>query len=416
LARKERDNGLAIEIRRLRKSFRIPIRQPETLKEQIIHPLRGSELKTLDVLDDISFEVLRGEFFGIVGRNGSGKSTLLKLIASVYRADSGRIRVAGTIGPVIELGVGFQPELTARDNVILNGLMLGLTPREARRRFDAVIDFAELSEFVDMKLKNYSSGMRVRLAFAITMQTDPDVLLLDEVLAVGDEPFQRRCQVAFEEFKRRGTKTIVLVTHAMTNLERYCDRAMLLERGRIERIGDPIEVGRRYMLLDPMTPRMVGAPKGVPARAPVRVRSLRLHDAEGGETNSFAPGKGLRVSAVLEAERDVDDPRVLLRITTGDGVSVFAPAPMRVGAVRLRPGGPVAVDVDVENELPPGRYALTCAVATGPGGDRAAISGAEGAEFDVLSDGGHVDGLVSLAHEVHFQPVSLHNASDEGER
>ncbi len=179
------DRAVAIEVRGLCKSFRVATGQPDTLKERFVHPFRATEYRELEVLRDISFDVHRGEFFGIVGRNGSGKSTLLKLLASIYRADRGRIRVAGTISPIIELGVGFHPEMSARDNVITNGLMLGLTPAEARRRFDAVIEFAELEDFVDMKLKNYSSGMRARLAFAIAIQIDPEILLLDEVLAVG---------------------------------------------------------------------------------------------------------------------------------------------------------------------------------------------------------------------------------------
>ena len=168
---------VAIEVRGVSKSFRIPTARADTLKERAVHPFRGRRFRKLDVLADVSFTVRRGEFFGIVGRNGSGKSTLLKILASIYRADRGRIRVAGQVAPIIELGVGFQPELTARDNVILNGIMLGLSAAEARRRFDAVIDFAELHDYLDLKLKNYSAGMSLRLAFALMLQSDPDVML-----------------------------------------------------------------------------------------------------------------------------------------------------------------------------------------------------------------------------------------------
>lgn len=244
----------AVEVSNLVKSFRLPIARPLTLKERAVHPTRRAQYRELKVLQDITFSVGRGEFFGVMGRNGSGKSTLLKLLASVYRADSGRIRIAGLVAPVVELGVGFQPEMSARENVFINGLMLGLTAREARRRFDSVIEFAELKDFVDLKLKNYSSGMRARLAFAIVMQTDPDVMLLDEVLAVGDPPFQRRCREAFDEIKADGSKTVLLVTHSLAHIQNYCDRAMLLEDGRIEAIGDPGEIAERYAHLQSARP------------------------------------------------------------------------------------------------------------------------------------------------------------------
>ena len=177
-----------------------------------------------------SFDIHQGEFFGIVGRNGSGKSTLLKILASIYKADAGTIRMAGRLAPFIELGVGFNPDLTARENVTLNGVMMGLSQREARRRLDAVLDFAELEEFVDLKLKNYSSGMLVRLAFSVMIQAEADILLIDEVLAVGDAAFQQKCRDVFADMKDGG-RTIVLVTHDMTAVQRYCHRAMLLDEG-----------------------------------------------------------------------------------------------------------------------------------------------------------------------------------------
>src|SRR4029453_1974709 len=180
----------------------------------IVRPFAGRDYREVDALDGVSFEVRQGEFFGIVGRNGSGKSTLLKILASIYRADAGTVRMDGRPAPFIELGVGFDPELTARENVVLNGVMMGLSRREAQRRLDAVLDFGELGEFVELKLKNYSSGMMVRLAFAVMMQADPDILLIDEVLAVGDAAFQQKCADAFREMRDTG-KTIVLVTHDM---------------------------------------------------------------------------------------------------------------------------------------------------------------------------------------------------------
>ena len=180
------DGPIVIEARAVRKTFHIPDHRVDSLKERATHPLRRNSYRKLEALQDISFDVHKGEFFGIVGRNGSGKSTLLKIMASIYRADAGRIRMAGRLAPFIELGVGFNPELTSRENVVLNGVLMGLTRSEARRRFDAVMEFAELEEFADLKLKNYSSGMMVRLAFAVMVEADADIMLIDEVLAVGD--------------------------------------------------------------------------------------------------------------------------------------------------------------------------------------------------------------------------------------
>src|SRR5215208_4306703 len=191
------DGPVAIEVREVEKTFRIPVLRIDSFKERMVHPLAQPEYRTLEALRKVSFDAHRGEFFGIVGRNGSGKSTLLKILASIYRADSGSIRMAGRVAPFIELGVGFNPELTARENVTLNGVLMGLSPREATRRFDEVLDFAELDDFFDLELKNYSSGMLVRFAFAVMVQADADIMLIDEVLAVGDAAFARKCMDVF---------------------------------------------------------------------------------------------------------------------------------------------------------------------------------------------------------------------------
>src|SRR5918911_434139 len=227
----------------------MPSERVHTLKERALHPLRRRGGSDIIALRDVSFSVKPGEFFGIVGRNGSGKSTLLKCLAGIYATDAGRIYVNGRLSTFIELGVGFNPDLPARDNVMINATMLGLSPREARRRFDAVIDFAELHDFIDLKLKNYSSGMMVRLAFSVMIQVDAEILLIDEVLAVGDASFQQKC---FEEFERikRSNSTVLLVTHDMGAVERFCDRAMLLEHGRRVELGEPERVGMRYMQLN----------------------------------------------------------------------------------------------------------------------------------------------------------------------
>jgi len=229
---------VVIEVRDLDKVFRIPDQRIDSLKERATHPLRRVHHRRLQALRDVSFEVRSGEFFGIVGRNGSGKSTLLKILASIYRADRGTVRMAGRLAPFIELGVGFNPELTSRDNVVLNGVLMGLSRREAERRRDEVIDFAELREFTDLKLKNYSSGMMVRLAFATMVQADPDIMLIDEVLAVGDARFAQKCMDVFQD-RRRAGRTLLLVTHNMPTVQSLCDQALLLHDGEQRFLGDP---------------------------------------------------------------------------------------------------------------------------------------------------------------------------------
>src|SRR4051794_38957631 len=231
------------------KTFTIPREQVHTLKERALHPFRRTGHDDLRALRDVSFAVERGEFFGIVGRNGSGKSTLLKCLAGIYRIDRGRIYVDGRMSTFIELGVGFNMDLAAYDNVLLNATMLGLSQRETRARYDHIIDFAELRDFADLKLKNYSSGMLVRLAFAVMIQVDADILLIDEVLAVGDAAFQQKCYDEFARIRASGT-TVLFVTHDMGAVQRFCDRAVLLEHGRRVELGDPERVGDRYFQLN----------------------------------------------------------------------------------------------------------------------------------------------------------------------
>ena len=240
-----RPRDVAVEVRGLVKTFRIPTQRVDTLKERFSGLFRRTEPRALEVLRGIDFEIYKGEFFGIVGRNGSGKSTLLKLLASIYRADAGRIRVAGRIAPCIELGVGFNPELDAFDNVILNGVMMGLTPREARARMADVIDFAELQDYTDLKLKNYSSGMLVRLGFSLMTQVDADVLLVDEVLAVGDAEFRKKCYATMERLLAEG-RTLVLVSHHEGDLTRFCKRGLFFDGGLLKIDGTVTEALSAY--------------------------------------------------------------------------------------------------------------------------------------------------------------------------
>jgi ABC-type polysaccharide/polyol phosphate transport system ATPase subunit len=235
----------AIEVDHVSKTFLLPHDQHTTIKEHFLHPLRRGTVERQHALDDVSFSVRRGEFFGIIGPNGSGKSTLLKILAGIYRQDSGTVRVAGKLSPFIELGVGFNPELNARDNVLVNATLLGLTRRDLDEKFESIIAFAELDRFVDQKLKNYSSGMQLRLAFSIAIQVPFDILLLDEVLAVGDAAFQEKCFATFDEM-RAAQKTIVFVSHDLGTVEHYCDRALLVQNGIVQALDKPDVVIKRY--------------------------------------------------------------------------------------------------------------------------------------------------------------------------
>jgi ABC-type polysaccharide/polyol phosphate transport system ATPase subunit len=241
----------AIEVARASKIYRrfSHRKQFATLKSallsrSLIKNLRPDE--TFTALDDVSLTVPKGRTLGVIGRNGSGKSTLLKLVAGISKPSSGSVRVDGRISALIELGAGFHPEISGRENVFINGIMLGLTKREVARRFDEIVEFAEMKEFIDAPVKTYSSGMYVRLGFAVAIHVDPDVLLVDEVLAVGDEGFTHKCLDKFAEFKRRG-KTILLVTHSLGLVERFCDEALWLDRGRIKGSGDPKRIVGAYI-------------------------------------------------------------------------------------------------------------------------------------------------------------------------
>jgi ABC-type polysaccharide/polyol phosphate transport system ATPase subunit len=393
---------LAIQVEDLHKSFRIPTHRVDSLKERMVRPFSARDFRELRALDGISFDIRQGEFFGIVGRNGSGKSTLLKLLASIYRADRGTIRMAGRLAPFIELGVGFNVELTARENVVLNGVMMGLTPRETRSRLDAVIEFAELDEFVDLKLKNYSSGMLVRLAFSLMLEVNADILLIDEVLAVGDAAFQQKCADAFREMKAAG-KTIVLVTHEMSTVEAYCHRAMLIGNGRIEHIGDPAEVGRHYLRLNFESESGVAERPAGSGGGEVRLLDIWIEDAAGERITNVEHGDRIRLRAELEIDRDAPGGLgVGFVIVNADGVGIFEFGTLAAdscGAPQLSAGKRVKVVAGVENLLSAGRYFVHCGV------NRAYSKGValyepKALDFVVFGGEAHSRGVVSLPSEI----------------
>lgn len=237
---------IAIKVEHISKSFEIPHEQRNTIRERIINVRKKTTYEKFEALKDVSFEIWKGEFFGIIGRNGSGKSTLLKILAGIYTPDSGSVEVSGEISPFLELGVGFNPELSGKDNIFLNGTILGLTKKEIEKKYRQIVEFSELERFIDVKLKNYSSGMQVRLAFSVSIHANKDILLMDEVLAVGDANFQSKCLSEFIKYKDTG-KTVVLVTHDIGTVQRYCNRALLLRNGNIMMVGKADEVCNDYV-------------------------------------------------------------------------------------------------------------------------------------------------------------------------
>ena len=241
----------ALEVKHVSKSFRLPTEQASGIKQAFVNWTKGIKgYKEQQVLKDISFKVEKGDFFGIVGRNGSGKSTLLKIISQIYTPEKGTVKVNGTLIPFIELGVGFNPELTGRENIYLNGALLGFSKDEVSAMYNEIVEFAELEEFMDQKLKNYSSGMQVRLAFSIAIKAQGDILVLDEVLAVGDEAFQRKCDEFFSKIKKDKTRTVILVTHSMSSVRRYCNRAIMINQGEVASLGSIDEVVEAYTQLN----------------------------------------------------------------------------------------------------------------------------------------------------------------------
>jgi ABC-type polysaccharide/polyol phosphate transport system ATPase subunit len=376
----------AVSVQGLGKTFRVPTEQVSTLKERVLHPLRAHRDERFEALRDVSFEVEPGEFFGIVGRNGSGKSTLLKCLAGIYRADGGEAWIDGRLSAFIELGVGFNMDLAARDNIRINAVMLGLSGREARGREDEIIAFAGLEEFQDLKIKNYSSGMLVRLGFAIMAHVDADVLLIDEVLAVGDAAFQQKCYDQFNRIRDQG-RTVLFVTHDMGAVERYCDRAMLLEKGEVVTIGDPHAVGMRYLQINFADEPAVAAeqieeqdgeeveeeaPAGPDEPREARygsgqaeiVRSW-FEDEDGRPVGALPHGQSCAFCSTVRFRSDVEDPIFGFSLRNSRGYTVLAAhserAQPRTGAFRA--GEELEFRIRFDNHFAADRYFATPAVA-----------------------------------------------------
>jgi ABC-type polysaccharide/polyol phosphate transport system ATPase subunit len=320
-------NGPAISLEGVGKAFRVPLDHSTTLKYRLTHWRSAGRFRTLHALDNISFDVPHGQFLGVIGHNGCGKSTLLKILSKIYQPDSGTANVDGRVSPFLELGVGFNPELTARENVFLNGALLGLSRATLRDRVDEIIAFAEVEDFADQKLKNFSSGMQVRLAFSVAIQADAGILLMDEVLAVGDARFQEKCFEVFARYKRDG-RTVVLVTHDLVSVERYCDRAILLDHGRLVEDGHPTDVTARYrrMVAELAERKPVEEPvdpaKNRDGSGEVVVTAVRLRDGHGSERHTFHTGTELLIEIEYGSHEIVGDLGLQLSVLRSDGLQM----------------------------------------------------------------------------------------------
>jgi lipopolysaccharide transport system ATP-binding protein len=358
-----------IEVRELTKRFRVPMDRSATLKYRIAHLRSTSRFRDLQALRGVSFEVPEGQFLGIVGPNGSGKSTLLKILSRIYKPSSGEVVLNGAVSPFLELGVGFNPELTARENVYVNGAILGLSRAELTRRMDSILAFSDLEEFADQKLKNYSSGMQVRLAFTVAIQAEAAILLMDEVLAVGDARFQAKCFDVFARYRREG-KTVVLVTHDLGGVELHCDRALLFDHGSLIGDGPAAQVTAQYRRLvgeAQDADRMgagAGQEEGRYGSGAVRFESVELLDGDGQRHRSFTTDQPMTIALAMQARDRVQDLVVGIGLHRADG-SIVGGTNTHIDQVRLPaldPGQRLSLEYRLDRmPMLTGSYSLTVA-------------------------------------------------------
>jgi ABC-type polysaccharide/polyol phosphate transport system ATPase subunit len=392
----------AVVVDGVSKTFRKPHEAVHTLKERALHPFRRTGHEEFRALDDVSFAVPRGEFFGIVGRNGSGKSTLLKCMAGIYGVDSGAIYVNGRVSTFIELGVGFNPDLAARDNVALNAIMLGLSPKDARERFERVIDFAELHEFVDLKLKNYSSGMQVRLAFSVMIEVDAEILLIDEVLAVGDAAFQQKCFDVFHRMRDEG-RTILFVTHDMGAVKKFCHRALLIERGEVRMIGRPDEVASNYLEVN--FGREVTSDAGGEERYGDRsgeIVDAWFEDEDGERQTMLHQGAACTFRARVVFHRAEPNPAFAVLFENDAHQPLFATSTDAISrdTGRFEPGDQAVFSVSFENWFVPGRLFASPWVTHR---DADLIDRRVGFASVIVAGTRETGGLVDLPHDVSIE-------------
>lgn len=360
-------DDIALSIEHLSKDFLLPHERKNSIREWVVH-FRKPSFERLHVLHDLDFQVKRGEFFGIVGRNGSGKSTMLKIIGGIYQPTKGLVRVNGSLTPFIELGIGFNPELSGRENVYLNGAILGLTRKELNKKYHEIVEFAELEKFMDQKLKNYSSGMQVRLAFSIAIQAHNDILLIDEVLAVGDANFQKKCFDVFKQIKKSG-KTVIFVTHDMGAVQDFCDRAMLISEGKIAKIGKSGEVARAYneLNLQDMEQKKYGRTRETEDKSERAIEILSSYTQLNGEKKRiFRPNEMSEIVVEYKTNQPVEEPIVGITIKdlTGRPLIVTNTKAKKMKIGKLKANEKYKAVFSVKNVLNDGTYTVSPAIAS----------------------------------------------------
>lgn len=364
----QQTSDIALKVTNVSKSFKLPTEKSRSLKNSLFNLIRGVHGYTIqEVLKDISFEVHKGDFFGIVGQNGSGKSTLLKIISQIYTPNTGSVQVEGKLVPFIELGVGFNPELTGRENVYLNGAMLGFSKDEIDAMYDDIVDFAELGDFMEQKLKNYSSGMQVRLAFSVAIKSQGDILVLDEVLAVGDEAFQKKCQDFFFDAKRE-KKTIILVTHSMNDVRKYCNKAMLIENGHITKFGKPDEVANAYSNIFLRRQQAEVAAenneKKLSTSAACELKDIKVVVSDE-ERQLLDINEDFVVEATLECKRDLQGGVFAINLIDQEGRVSVAASTRSCKGEGIFAKGTHRIRFNIGNTLPYGSFHINIAVAEG---------------------------------------------------
>ncbi len=326
------DQQVALRVSGVHKTFKLPHQKHSSLKSMFINIFRARRTyEEQHVLKDISFEVKKGEFFGVIGRNGSGKSTLLKLMAGIYMPDKGSIQINGRLVPFIELGVGFNPELTGRENVFLNGALLGFNRKEMLAMYDEIVEFAELERFMDQSLKNYSSGMQVRLAFSIAIRAKSDILLIDEVLAVGDANFQKKCFEIFKKMKNE-KKTVIFVSHSMGDVKEYCDRAVVIENGKIVEQGSTEKAISKYneinrVLADKELQRLNARARQAHNKKNGRaalIKRVWAADTKNNKTTLFKPYDTIVINCEVTALQDLENPTIVIKCRNPGGPTLFS--------------------------------------------------------------------------------------------
>lgn len=391
----------AVEVEDVSKRFRLYHDRNQTLKAAAMRG-RRARYEEFWALKDVSFTVPVGSTFGLIGENGSGKSTLLKCMAQILRPDAGTMRTRGKVSALLELGAGFHPELSGRDNVFLNGAILGLSRREVERRFDDIVDFAGLERFIDTPVKNYSSGMYVRLGFSVAINVEPDVLLVDEVLAVGDEQFQRRCAEKFAELRADG-RTIVVVSHSMGSMQSMCDEVAWLDHGVLKAIGAAHDIVDAYL----GSVQMGGSVAGDTARwgsGEARIERVELVDASGAISGSVRTGDPVTFRLCYRAEQPVQRPTFGFALHTLDGVHVTGPRTADQGLFPDVIHGEGTVELVIDRLLLlPGTYDLSCAL-TDSAGLHPFDARNRALRFDVVPGTPHegMGGITSLGGEWHL--------------